>query len=160
MRTSAPGIFACGDCVESISALGGEPGLNLLWPNAAHQGAVAGANAAGDGRQYIGDLFQMVIELPGLVVGAVGATEQLDDRKLRILDGGVSGGYHVLIFDEGDVLIGAQSVNNLRYLGLLQNVIRQQMCWDDLRAPAQLNMRMQQFVLWMRSVARLTEYIV
>ncbi len=46
METSVPGIYACGDCAEY-------EGLNLaIWPEAAEQGKVAGANAAGDEAEY------------------------------------------------------------------------------------------------------------
>lgn len=46
METSIPGIYACGDCAEY-------EGLNLgIWPEAAEQGKVAGANAAGDEAEY------------------------------------------------------------------------------------------------------------
>ncbi len=46
METSLPGVYACGDCAEY-------QGLNLaIWPEAAEQGRVAGACAAGDEAEY------------------------------------------------------------------------------------------------------------
>ena len=46
METSAPSVYACGDCAEY-------QGVNLaIWPQAAEQGRVAGANAAGDHLLY------------------------------------------------------------------------------------------------------------
>lgn len=46
MRTSAPDVWACGDCAEL-------DGVNhCLWTQAAGEGEVAGANAAGDDRAY------------------------------------------------------------------------------------------------------------
>lgn len=158
MRTSDPHVFACGDCVESPDVLSGEPGLNLLWPNAAHQGEVAGANAVGAQKAYRGDLFQMVVELPGVTVGTVGTTGEPGTTEVRILDWGERGGYHLLILDQEGTLIGAQSVNNLRYLGPLQNLIRQRMGLDGLRARIDEVPKLQQAATWTRMVSQLVQY--
>ena len=46
MRTSIPDIYACGDCAQY-------QGMNYaVWPEAAEQGRVAGACAAGDDISY------------------------------------------------------------------------------------------------------------
>ncbi len=46
METSVPGVYACGDCAEYQNQ-------NLgIWPEAAEQGRVAGANATGDNAEY------------------------------------------------------------------------------------------------------------
>ena len=55
MKTSNPFVFACGDCVE----LSGdedrvETTLGGLWPNAIHQGRVAGYNAANKPKKHNG----------------------------------------------------------------------------------------------------------
>ena len=47
MATSAPDIYACGDCVEAPDLITGAPGMIQLWHNAKEQGEVAGSNAAG-----------------------------------------------------------------------------------------------------------------
>lgn len=46
METSMKNVYACGDCAEY-------QGVNYaVWPQATEQGKVAGANAAGDDREY------------------------------------------------------------------------------------------------------------
>lgn len=46
METSAPHIYACGDCAEY-------EGVNYaVWPEATEQGKIAGANAAGEALEY------------------------------------------------------------------------------------------------------------
>ncbi|NLD59250.1 MAG: FAD-dependent oxidoreductase [Clostridiales bacterium] len=46
MRTSDESVFACGDCAEF-------KGVDMgLWPEAAEQGRIAGANASGDDLRY------------------------------------------------------------------------------------------------------------
>ena len=46
METSAPSVYACGDCAEYEGA------NYAIWPQAAEQGKEAGANAAGDHMKY------------------------------------------------------------------------------------------------------------
>ena len=46
METGVPGVYACGDCAEY-------EGMNYaIWPEAAEQGRIAGANAAGEALEY------------------------------------------------------------------------------------------------------------
>lgn len=46
METGIPGVYACGDCAEY-------DGVNYaIWPEAADQGRIAGANAAGEELEY------------------------------------------------------------------------------------------------------------
>lgn len=47
METSAPGIYAAGDCCEGLNLLTGQAQIIGLWDNAARQGETAGANIAG-----------------------------------------------------------------------------------------------------------------
>jgi NAD(P)H-nitrite reductase large subunit len=47
MQTSAPDVYAAGDCVESLDLLSKENKILALWPNAVNQGETAGANMAG-----------------------------------------------------------------------------------------------------------------
>ena len=47
METSAPGIYAAGDCREGNNLLTGQTQIIGLWDNAARQGETAGANIAG-----------------------------------------------------------------------------------------------------------------
>jgi len=47
METSIQGVYACGDCAEY-------QGINYaVWPQAVEEGKVAGANAAGEGLEYV-----------------------------------------------------------------------------------------------------------
>lgn len=46
METSIPGIYACGDCAQY-------QGVNYaIWPEAMEEGKIAGANAAGEEKEY------------------------------------------------------------------------------------------------------------
>ena len=46
METSAPDIYACGDCAQFENV------NYAIWPEASEQGRIAGANAAGDNISY------------------------------------------------------------------------------------------------------------
>jgi NADH oxidase (H2O2-forming) len=52
MRTSAAGVFACGDCVEVPLGIGNLPVQGLSGSHAYAQGKVAGINAGGGTREY------------------------------------------------------------------------------------------------------------
>ena len=52
MQTNIPGIYAAGDCCESIDSQSGT-NMNIgVWANAQQQGAVAGVNAAGGNQAF------------------------------------------------------------------------------------------------------------
>jgi len=54
MRTSAPGVFAAGDCAEARHLVSGRPVWVPLGTTANKQGKVAGANAAGADETFAG----------------------------------------------------------------------------------------------------------
>ncbi len=74
MRTSAPDVYAVGDCVESFSLIDGSRGNCWLATAAHHQGSVAGINAAGGDAKYPGYLCTFVSRIGRLEVAATGYT--------------------------------------------------------------------------------------
>lgn len=77
MRTSHPLVYACGDCVELSSDDHG-PGTSLsaLWPNANHQGRVAGSNAANIPRKHNGLLNLRILTIGDNVAVSLGWDEK------------------------------------------------------------------------------------
>jgi len=65
-ETSAPDVYAAGDCAEGFDFLSGERAVHAIWPTAIDQGRVAGANMAGGSQTYPGSLSWNVTELFGL----------------------------------------------------------------------------------------------
>jgi len=53
LRTSAPYIYAAGDCAELVDEKTGEVRINFGWRSAIRQGQLAGENMAGGGKLYI-----------------------------------------------------------------------------------------------------------
>jgi len=66
MQTSVPEIYAAGDCVMAKDKLFNRIVSYALWPNAAEQGRVAGANMAGDTIAYEGALSMNSLQFFGL----------------------------------------------------------------------------------------------
>ena len=56
MATSVPGVYAAGDCAESVNVQDGQFRAVGLWANAGRQGDVANAEMAGVSDCYEGKL--------------------------------------------------------------------------------------------------------
>ena len=111
MRTNFSNVFACGDCAQY-------EGVNYaVWPEASDQGAVAGANAAGEAvsyRQEAPGLFFQGMNTALFAIGDTGKNPQLiyeteeekdmekrQYRKLYYAEGQLKGG--ILIGDVSDM---------------------------------------------------------
>lgn len=60
METSAPGIYAAGDCCEGTNLQSGETMIIGLWANAGCQGETAGLNMAGGRAEYAGSIVHNI----------------------------------------------------------------------------------------------------
>jgi NADH oxidase (H2O2-forming) len=75
METSIKGIYAVGDCIETVSPINHRPTVMQLSSAAYRQGIVAGTNAAGGYDTYEGALGTFVSLIGSLEVGATGFNE-------------------------------------------------------------------------------------
>ncbi len=75
METNIKGIFAIGDCIETVSLIDHRPTLMQLSSAAYRQGIVAGTNAAGGYDIYEGALGTFVSMIGDLEVAATGLNE-------------------------------------------------------------------------------------
>jgi len=71
-RTSAPDVFAAGDCAEARHLVTGEPTWVPLGTTANKQGKVAGANAIGAHERFEGIVGTAAFKVFGLEVGRTG----------------------------------------------------------------------------------------
>ena len=81
METSIKDIYACGDCVESISLITKRPTVSQLGTTAVRQAKVAGTNAAGGYAIFPGVVGAAVTKLFDMEIGAVGLTEFFANRN-------------------------------------------------------------------------------
>lgn len=107
METSAPGVYACGDCCQM-------DGVNYqLWQEASDQGRVAGANAAGDRCVYANRPLGLSLEGFGTTLFAMGDPGKRADMRYQTVEtsDGVSGRHETYWFFggslEGVVVLGA-----------------------------------------------------
>jgi NADPH-dependent 2,4-dienoyl-CoA reductase/sulfur reductase-like enzyme len=75
MQTNLPGVYAAGDCAESIHLVTGRPAWIPLGTTANKQGRVAGENAAGGNARFPGVVGTMVTKVFGLECARTGLSE-------------------------------------------------------------------------------------
>lgn len=75
METNVKGIFAVGDCIETVSLIDRRPTVMQLSSAAYRQGIVAGTNAAGGYDIYEGALSTFATQIGKLEVAATGFNE-------------------------------------------------------------------------------------
>ncbi len=76
MRTQAPGVWAAGDCVESLHRLSGQRVVVALGTHANKQGRVAGINIGGGYAVFPGVIGTAVTKVCSLEVARTGLSEQ------------------------------------------------------------------------------------
>jgi NADPH-dependent 2,4-dienoyl-CoA reductase/sulfur reductase-like enzyme len=76
METSVRGIYAAGDCAESLHLVSGKPFWLPLGSTANKQGRVAGANIAGGTKRFPGVLSTSIVKVFELTAGRTGLNER------------------------------------------------------------------------------------
>ncbi len=72
METNLAGVFAAGDCAETIHVVTGKPVWMPLGTTANKMGRVAGANAAGRRERFAGVAGTSIVRVCGLAIGSTG----------------------------------------------------------------------------------------
>ncbi len=80
LRSSRPDIYAAGDVAETTDVVTGEKTVNAIWPAAAEQGRIAGANMAGAQEKYIGSMRMNSAEFFGLPLISTGLVKPRTDE--------------------------------------------------------------------------------
>jgi CoA-dependent NAD(P)H sulfur oxidoreductase len=92
MKTSVPGVWAAGDCVETTNLVSGRPTWVPLGDTANQMGRVAGTNAAtGDETlEFPGILGTGIFKVFGLDVGKTGLSEkEAEDEGFEVVSAGL-----------------------------------------------------------------------
>jgi nitrite reductase (NADH) large subunit len=96
METSRSGVYAAGDVAEFNGISYG------IWPAAAEQGKIAGANMAGGDMTYKGTTMSNTLKVAGVDLASAGnidADNELDDRV--VTDEGI---YKKIVLDQGRIV--------------------------------------------------------
>ncbi len=109
-RTSAPGVFAAGDCAEHRGQLYG------IWPASEAQGRAAGRAAAGGEARYEGTIRQATLKVSDVLAFSIGeavpvAASGDASRELVVREGDV---YKKVVLDAEGRAIGAILMGDLK----------------------------------------------
>jgi NADH oxidase (H2O2-forming) len=122
MRTSAEGIYACGDCVETRDALTGMSTLSLLWHTARRQGQIAGLNALGIEERYPGSVNYVGVDVFGIQAVSLGILKN-DDPSISVVEKSGDAFIRRFLLKDGTVQ-GIQIVGDLENIGKVMNLVR------------------------------------
>ena len=126
MQTSAPDVYAAGDCAEGLDFSTGQKAVHAVQPTATEHGRVAAANMAGENNSpYKGSLNMNVLDTLGLVTCSFGAWEGVEGGDSAEMYNPDNYQYINLQFKD-DVLVGANSVGYHSHLGVLRGLIETQ----------------------------------
>ncbi len=127
MKTSLPDIYACGDCAEY-------QGMNYgVWSQAAEQGKIAGANAAGEEKAY--RPVQPALTFHGMntalyAAGDNGKNSRLLYKTLEYQDMG-KGQYKKCYF-LNDRLCGVILLGDLKEMGRLSGLLERHASYEEV----------------------------
>ncbi len=96
METSQPGIYAAGDVAEFNGIPYG------IWPAAADQGKVAGANMAGGAMVYQGTTMSNTLKVAGVDLASAGNIDADNELAARVATG--EGVYKKIVMDNGRIV--------------------------------------------------------
>lgn len=124
MSVGVEGIFACGDCVESVDILSGLRGVHMLWGNAVRQARVAGTNAAGGKKTFPGSMNITTVAMGDVAVASMGRTaRELEKEGARVLvRKDPSGNIMTLVLVEEE-LVGVQALGGLEKVGSMMRTL-------------------------------------
>jgi NADPH-dependent 2,4-dienoyl-CoA reductase/sulfur reductase-like enzyme len=125
MQTSAPGIYAAGDCVETLDVTTGRSSVTMLWPPAVEQGKIAAMNMLGKAATYAGTLPSNAIHVFDDTFVTMGS---LEGQKVNVMDKGSIIRFTV----RDDKIVGCQMVGDAESAGAIASCIRNGVRVKDL----------------------------
>jgi len=128
LGTSAPNVYAAGDCAQGPDVSTGGQAVHAIQPTAVEHGRVAGANMAGRATRYAGSLVMNILDVVGLQCASFGLWKG-DDRETSVVVGARRPAYRKLCWDGermvGAILLGpADDVALLNDLGMVKGLIQ------------------------------------
>jgi NAD(P)H-nitrite reductase large subunit len=131
METNSPGVFAAGDVTQAYDRVRKKNMVNAIWPAAFAQGKVAGLNMAGASATFTGTVPMNVIEVGGVSLATIGVRT---DKTVSMRAGNAL----KKIYLGENKITGAVFLDDLRGIGLLHTLIRNEVPLDRLPSPQRL----------------------
>ena len=123
LQTTAPDVYAAGDCCEAIDLSTGKPDMLAIQPVAVDHGRLAGLNMAGHATPHDGSLNMNVLDTMGLISSSFGLWQGAKEGQTAKLVDEDNFKYLKLEF-LGDKLVGAQCVGMTDHVGMLRGLIQ------------------------------------
>ncbi len=117
MQTSAPSIYACGDCIETVDVCTGEDAMFQLKHNAIDQAEVVAANILGRPCRYAGAYAFARVHFWNTHAATFGKTTHAtncDLGELEIIERQQASNYLRLILKE-DIIVGGQAIGGFAH---------------------------------------------
>ena len=130
-QTSVEDVYAAGDVTASSDPISGKTVVKATWPNALHQGRVAGLNMAGKEVPCSSSVRFNIFTCFGLVFASMGIVEANAARYTQSILRNRQV-YRKLLFD-GDRLVGGVLTGYIDDAGILATMIEQRAVSCDLR---------------------------
>jgi NAD(P)H-nitrite reductase large subunit len=126
LQTSAPSVYAAGDCAEAFDKVSGTTIVSAIQPNAAEQARVAALNMLGQRTELKGVTQINVLDTLGLISSSFGSWQGLPGGEQvelteHLADGGK--GRHLSLQFKGDVLVGCNSVGWTEHVGVMRGLV-------------------------------------
>ena len=123
LETTAPDVYAAGDCCEAVDLSTGKPDMLAIQPVAVEHGRIAGQNMAGVKTPHEGSLNMNVLDTMGLISSSFGLWQGKPGGVTASMTDSVKFKYLKLNFED-DRLIGAQCVGMTDHVGMLRGLIQ------------------------------------
>lgn len=123
LQTTAPHIYAAGDCCEGLDLSTGKPDMLAIQPVAVEHGRIAAQNMVGQVTPHRGSLNMNVLDTMGLISSSFGLWQGAKLGYTAKLIDEAAFKYLKLEFD-GDRMVGAQCVGMTENVGMLRGLIQ------------------------------------
>ena len=126
LQTSAPGVYAAGDCAEAFDKVSGTTIVSAIQPNAAEQARVAALNMTGHVTELRGVTQINVLDTLGLISTSFGNWQGVPgSEQVELTDTQAGGGQgrHLSLQFKGDVLVGCNSVGWTEHVGVMRGLV-------------------------------------
>jgi NAD(P)H-nitrite reductase large subunit len=118
MQTNLPGLYSAGDVSQGKNLLTGNRQIAGLWDNALYQGMTAGKNMAGINEPFYGTIPHNIAHFLGMDFVGIGDVCDYDSMDQKSDDN-----IFIQLFWKGELLTGANLVNNYAEAGVIKNAL-------------------------------------
>jgi len=126
LQTSAPSVYAAGDCAEAFDKVSGTTIVSAIQPNAAEQARVAALNMVGQKTELRGVTQINVLDTLGLISTSFGNWQGVPgSEQVELTDTQAGGGQgrHLSLQFKDDVLVGCNSVGWTEHVGVMRGLV-------------------------------------